>query len=48
MVATEGTVVIGGTVEMGGIRKLTTTITSITAPTTGLAIPATAASTVVV
>jgi hypothetical protein len=38
------TLAIGGTVVMGSIMKLTTTITSITAPTTGLAIPATAAS----
>src|SRR5260370_14552642 len=42
------TLAIGGTVVMGSIMKLTTTIASITAPITGLAIPATAASTVVV
>src|SRR6267142_113640 len=38
-----GTWAIGGTVVKGGIMKLTTTTTSITAPTMGLTIPATAA-----
>src|SRR6266481_1584742 len=38
-----GTLAIGGTVVKGGIMKLTTTTNSITAPTMGLTIPATAA-----
>src|SRR6267378_6111140 len=40
---TEVTLVIGGALVVGSIMKLTTTTTSITAPTTGLTIPATAA-----
>jgi hypothetical protein len=40
--------VTGGALVMGSIMKLTTTITSITAPTTGRVIPTTAASPVVV
>jgi hypothetical protein len=42
------TLAIGGTLVAGSIRKLTTTTTSITAPTTDLGIPSTAASPVVV
>jgi hypothetical protein len=43
-----GGTVIGGTFATGGIMKVTTTTTSITASTAGLGIPPTAASPVVV